>query len=148
MIVGRSFTREEDSPHGGKIVVLSYGLWMRKFGGNPNIVGSALSLGNEPYTILGILGKTFVSDPEADILLPFQFDPNSNNQGHYFQAAGRLKPGVTVAQANALLKVAADQFRHQYPDSLDPQDGFAVEPLRDTVFRNWSPPSVLHQRVS
>ena len=55
--------------------------------------------------------------PEADIWLPFQFDPNSTNQGHYFLAAGRLKPGVTLAQANAQLKLAADQFRRRYPDA-------------------------------
>jgi putative ABC transport system permease protein len=132
-MLGRTFTPQEDSPNGGKVVVLSYGLWQRKFGGNPNIIGTALSLGNEPYTIVGVLNNSFVSDPEADILLPFQFDPNSTNQGHYFKAAGRLKPGVTQAQANALLKVAADQFRRRYPDALGPKDGFAVEPLRDSI---------------
>ena len=132
-MLGRTFTPQEDSPNGGKVVVLSYGLWQRKFGGNPNIIGSALSLGNEPYTIVGVLNQSFVSDPEADILLPFQFDPNSTNQGHYFKAAGRLKPGVTLAQANALLKVAADQFRRRYPDALGPKDGFGVEPLRDSI---------------
>ncbi len=132
-MLGRTFTPQEDSPNGGKVVVLSYGLWQRKFGGNPNIIGSALSLGNEPYTIVGVLNQSFVSDPEADILLPFQFDPNSTNQGHYFRAAGRLKPGVTLAQANALMKVAADQFRRRYPDALGPKDGFAVEPLRDSI---------------
>jgi putative ABC transport system permease protein len=132
-LLGRSFTPQEDSPNGGKVVVLSYGLWQRKFGGNPNIIGSALSLGNEPYTIVGVLNKSFVSDPEADILLPFQFDPNSTNQGHYFLAAARLKPGVTLAQANALMKVAADQFRRRYPDAIDPKQGFAVQPLRDSI---------------
>jgi putative ABC transport system permease protein len=131
--LGRTFTPQEDSPNGGKVVVLSYGLWQRKFGGNPNIIGSSLSLGNEPYTIVGVLNQSFVSDPEADILLPFQFDPNTTNQGHYFKAAGRLKPGVTLAQANALLNVAADQFRRRYPDALGPKNGFAVEPLRDSI---------------
>jgi predicted permease len=133
VMLGRTFTQQEDSPNGGKVVVLSYGLWQRKFGGNPNIAGTALSLGNEPYTIVGVLGKSFLSDPESDIFLPFQFDPNSSNQGHYFMAAGRLKPGVTLAQANALLKVAAGQFRRRYPDAIDPQEGFGVEPLRDTI---------------
>ncbi|MFL6303569.1 MAG: ABC transporter permease [Candidatus Sulfotelmatobacter sp.] len=133
VMLGRTFTPQEDSPNGGKVVVLSYGLWKRRFGGNPNIVDSALSLGNEPYTIVGVLGKSFFSDPEADILLPFQFDPNSANQGHYFLAAGRLKPGVTLTQANAMLKVAADQFRRQYPEALDTHEGFAVQLLRDSI---------------
>ena len=133
VILGRTFTTKEDSPNGGKVAVLSYGLWQRRFGGNPKIIGTALSLGNEPYTVVGVLGKSFVSDAEADILLPFQFDPNSTNQGHYFSAAARLKPGVTLAQANALLKVTADQFRRRYPRWLRPKEVFAVEPLRDMV---------------
>ena len=132
-MLGRTFTPQEDSPNGGKVVVLSYGLWQRKFGGNPNIIGTALSLGNEPYTIVGVLGKSFVSAPEADIFLPFQFDPNSTDQGSYFEAAARLKPGVSLAQANALLKLAADQFRRRYPDVAGPKEGFAVEPLRDSI---------------
>jgi putative ABC transport system permease protein len=133
IMLGRAFTPQEDSPDGGKVVVLSYGLWKRRFGSNPNIVGTTLSLGNEGYTVVGVLGKSFFSDPEADILLPFQFDPNSTNHGHYFLAAGRLKPGVTIAQANALLKVAADQFRRQYPVVFDIHEGFAVQPLRDSI---------------
>jgi putative ABC transport system permease protein len=131
--LGRTFTQQEDSPNGGKVVILSYGLWQRKFGGNPNIVGSALSVGNEPYTIVGVLAKSFFADPEADIWLPFQFDRNTNNQGHYFTAAGRLKPGVTLAQGNALLKVTSDQFRRRYPLALGPKESFGVEPLRDSI---------------
>jgi putative ABC transport system permease protein len=133
LALGRTFTAEEDSPHGAKVVVLSYGLWQRRFGGSSNIIGSPLPLGNETYTIVGVLGPSFVSDPEADILLPFQFDRNSTNQGHYFSAAARLKPGTTLAQANALLKVVADQFRHRYPHWLRPANGFGVEPLRDQM---------------
>jgi putative ABC transport system permease protein len=133
VILGRTFTDEEDRPNGGKVVVISYGLWQRKFGGNPNIVGTTLSLGNEPYTIIGVLSQSYVSDQESDIWLPFQFDPNSTNQGHFFLAAGRLKPGITVAQANAQLKLAADQFRRRYPGVVGPQEGFAVQPLRDAI---------------
>jgi len=132
VLLGRTFTLQEDSPNGGKVVVLSYGLWQRKFGGNPKIVGQALSLGNEPYTIVGVLGRDFLSDPEADIWVPFQFEPNSINQGHYFQAAGMLKPGVTLAQANAQMKLAYDQFKRKYPDA-DQKASFGVEPLRDTI---------------
>jgi predicted permease len=132
VMLGRTFTPQEDSPNGGKVVVLSYGLWQRKFGGDPNIVGEALSMGNEPYTILGVLGKNFLSDPEADIWLPFQFEPNSTNQGHFFLAAGMLKPGISLAQANAQMNLAAQQYLRKYP-LANPQQGFAVEPLRDTI---------------
>src|ERR1700678_3893031 len=132
VMLGRTFTPQEDAPNGGKVVVLSYGLWQRKFGGDPKVIGNALSLGNEPFTIIGILGQDFLSDPEADIWLPFQFEPNSTNQGHYFQAAGLLKPGVTLAQANAQMKLAARQYLRAYT-SADPQQSFAAQPLRDTV---------------
>jgi len=132
VMLGRSFTREEDLPHGGHVVVLSYGLWQRRFGGNPNIIGSSLSLGNEPYTIIGVLAQDFVSDPEADIFLPFQFEPVSTNQGHFFQAVGMLKPGVTLAQANAQMKLAFQQYLRAYPEA-NPEGGFGVEPLRDSI---------------
>ncbi|MFP5228758.1 MAG: ABC transporter permease [Acidobacteriota bacterium] len=132
VILGRTFTPQEDSPNGGHVVVISYGLWQRKFGGNPKIVGTALSLGNEPYTILGVIGKQFRSDPIADIWLPFQIDPNSTNQGHYFMAAARLRPGVTLAQANAQMKLAYQEFRRRWP-LADPKASFGVEPLRDSI---------------
>ena len=132
VILGRTFTRQEDSPNGGKVVVLSYGLWQRKFGGNPNVIGSALPLGNEPYTILGVVGKDFFTDPQVDIWLPFQFEPVSTNQGHFFLAAAMLKPGLTIAQADAQLKLAAADFHREYPMS-NPQMGFAVQPLRDAI---------------
>jgi putative ABC transport system permease protein len=132
VMLGRTFTPQEDSPNGGHVVVISYGLWQRKFGGNPKIVGTALSLGNEPYTILGVLGQSFQSDPVSDIWLPFQIDPNSTNQGHYFLAAARLKPGVTLAQANAQLKLAYEEFRRRWT-LADPKAGFGVQPLRDSI---------------
>jgi putative ABC transport system permease protein len=132
VLLGRTFTPQEDSPNGGRVVVLSYGLWQRKFGGNPNVIGSSLSLGNEPYTIIGVLGREFRTDPEAELWVPFQFQPNSTNQGHFFQAAAMLRPGVTLDQANAQMKLAYAEFRRKFPDA-SPQDGFAVEPLRDSI---------------
>ncbi|HEX3985937.1 MAG TPA: ABC transporter permease [Acidobacteriaceae bacterium] len=131
--LGRTFTPQEDSPNGGHVVVISYGFWQRKFGGAPHIVGRSISLSNEAYTIIGVLGQSFVTDPAADIWVPFQIDPNSTNLGHYFLVAGRLKPGVTLAQANAQLKLAANEYRRRHPDDMDPKDGFAVQPLRDSI---------------
>jgi putative ABC transport system permease protein len=133
IMLGRTFTPQEDSPNGGHVVVISCGFWQRKFGSNPNIVGTSISLSNESYTIVGVLGKSFVTDPEADIWVPFQIDPNSTNLGHYFLTAGRLKPGVTLAQANAQLKLVADQFRRLHPEDLDYNDSFGVQPLRDSI---------------
>jgi predicted permease len=133
VMLGRTFTPQEDLPNGGKVVVLSYGLWQRNFGGDPKIVGNSLSLGNEPYTIVGVLAKSFQSDSEAEIWLPFQFDPNSTNQGDYFSVAGMLKPGVTLAQANAQMEVASQQFHRDWPAR---SEKFVVEPLRDSIVSN------------
>jgi predicted permease len=132
VMLGRTFTKQEDAPNGGKVVVLSYGLWQRKFGGNPNVIGTSLSLGNEPHTIVGVLGKDFFTDPQVDIWLPFQFEPQSTNQGHFFLASAMLKPGVTMAQANAQMKLVGPEFHREYPES-NPQQSFAVQPLRDTI---------------
>ena len=133
--LGRTFTKQEDSQNGGHVVVLSYGLWQRRFGGNPNVIGQSLSLAGEPYTIIGVLGRDFRSDPEAEIWIPFQFEANSVNQGHFFMGAAMLKPDVTVAQANAQMKLAYAEFRRKFPDA-DPKGGFAVQPLRDSIVRD------------
>jgi predicted permease len=134
-MLGRTFTPQEDAPNGGHVVVLSYGLWQLKFGGRPDIIGKSLQLGNEPYTIVGVLGRDFVSDPEAEIWIPFQFEPNSTNQGHFFRAAAMLKPGVTVAQANAQMKLAWQQYLRTFPKA-NQQGGFGVEALRDSIIKD------------
>ncbi|HEY3840633.1 MAG TPA: ABC transporter permease [Bryobacteraceae bacterium] len=131
-IAGRSFTAEEDRPHGGRNVILSYGLWQRRFGGDRGVVGKTVDLSGEPYLILGVVGPDFHSDPVADAWLPFQFDPNSTDQAHYFSAAARLKPGVTLDRANAQMKLAGDEFRRRYP-LANSQQSFGVKPLQDQV---------------
>ena len=124
MLLGRTFTAEEDRPNGGRTTVLSYGLWKRKFGGDPSILGKAISLSGDPYTVIGVVGQSFSTDPVSDLWLPFQFDPNSTDQGHYFFVAGRLKPGVTLAQANAQLKLAAAEFRRRVSGQPTRKEGF------------------------
>ena len=132
MMLGRTFTPQEDMPNGGNVAVLSYGMWQRRFGGNPRIVGSTLPLGGEPYTIIGVTGKDFAVDTESDLWLPFQFEPNSTNQGHFFRVAAMLKPGITLEQANAQMKLALTQFVRLYAIK-NAGFGFVVEPLRDSI---------------
>jgi putative ABC transport system permease protein len=135
MILGRTFTPQEDQPNGGNVAVLSYGFWKRKFGADPNIVGHTISLSGETYNILGVAGPGFNADPAADLWLPFQFPPNSTDQAHYFRAAGRLKPGITLDQAKAQLKLAYTEFRRRYPEA-DPKASFSAEPLKDAIIGN------------
>ncbi len=130
--LGRTFTPQEDLPNGGQVVILSYGLWQRRFGGDPSVIGRSLQLGNEPHTIVGVLDKDFLSDPAADIWLPFQFDPASRDSNHFFRVTARLKPGVTLAQANAQLQLATAQYHRDYPQA-DTKQQFAVGMLRDSI---------------
>ncbi|HTB97438.1 MAG TPA: ABC transporter permease [Terracidiphilus sp.] len=130
--LGRTFTTEEDRPHGGKVVVLNYGLWQRRFAGDPAIVGKSISLGNEPYTVVGVIGKDFVADVQADLWMPFQFDPASTDPNIFFYVTGLLRPGVTVAQANAALLAAVPEYHREFPDT-DSRERFTVEPLRDSI---------------
>jgi putative ABC transport system permease protein len=131
LALGRTFTPQEDAPHGGNVVVLSYGLWQRRFGGDPTIAGKSISLGNEPYTVVGVIGKDFVGDVPADLWLPFQFDPASTDLNSAYFVTGLLQPGVSVAQANAALAAASPQYLREYPKSWDPH--FMVGPLRDSI---------------
>jgi putative ABC transport system permease protein len=130
--LGRTFTPQEDSPHAGRVVVLSYGLWQRSFGGEPAIVGKSISLGNEPYAVVGVVGKGFVGDVQADLWLPFQIDPVSSDGNVSFYVTGLLQPGVTVAQANAQLQAVAHEFRREFP-SLAWVSHFRVGPLLDSI---------------
>ena len=77
--LGRTFTAEEDAPNGGHVVVISHGLWQRRYGGDEGVTGRTISLGNEPYTIIGVLSRRFQPEEPSDLWLPFQFDPNSQN---------------------------------------------------------------------
>jgi putative ABC transport system permease protein len=134
LAAGRTFTAAEDSPNGGHAVVLSYGLWKSRFGGNPNVIGSAVQLDGQPYLIVGVVGRGFVTDTPADLWIPFQFDLNSQDMAHFFTVAARLKPGITVAQANAQLRLAGDQYRRTYgSDALAAEDGFSVVSLQESM---------------
>ncbi|MGH9742981.1 MAG: ABC transporter permease, partial [Candidatus Acidiferrum sp.] len=133
---GRTFTSEEDRPNSGHFVMLSFGLWNRRFGADPKIIGKTISLGGDPYTVVGVIGRDFVTDPPADAWIPLQIDPNSSDQGHTFVAAGRLRPGVNLDAARAELQLAGAQFRQKFPGVKGPQDGFTVELLQDAIVSN------------
>ena len=98
-----------------RLVVLSDGLWRRRFGGDRNLVGKAILLEGEPYVVTGVLGARFTADPAADIWLPLDADPNTVSHSHTFRVAGRLKPGITLEMAKAQMKLAEDQFQLKFP---------------------------------
>ncbi len=133
ILLGRTFTPAEDSPHGGNVVVLNYGLWKRRFGGDPGIIGRNIQLDGQPYLVVGVIARDFYTEPVGDLWLPFQFDLTSQDMAHYFGVAARLKPGISLPMADAQLKLAADEFRRTYPGGLGPQAGFGVTSLQETI---------------
>jgi putative ABC transport system permease protein len=135
MALGRTFSADEDRPGGPAVAVISNGLWRSRYGSDPGIINRTIDLGGEPYSVIGVLGPTFTSDPPSDIWLPLKPDPNSVDQGHYLRGTARLKLGITLAQAQAAMKLAAEQFKRKFPSPsvLGPQDSFTAVPLRDRV---------------
>ena len=98
-----------------------------------------MSLSGDSYEVIGVLSASFNSaqfDPFADVWTPFQMDPASVDQAHYFTAAARLKPGVTLAMVDTQLRGTADQFRSKFPNMLGPQASFGVQLLQERVVRN------------
>lgn len=131
--VGRTFSADEDRPGGARVAVLSHSLWTRRFGAGPRIVGQTIKLNNDMYTVVGVLTASFQPDPPIDLWLPLQADPNSTNQGHYLAAAGRLKPGVSLATARAHMKVVGEAFRRANPKWMDDQESVDVRPLQEQI---------------
>ena len=136
---GRTFTQDEDSPRGPRVVVMSFGLWQRRYGSDPDLVGKTILLGGEPYTVIGILGADFVPEFPNDLWLPFQADPNSTNNAFYFRAAARLQPGVPLDRAKAALDIAAGEFKRRFPATMGPGITFTAEPMAETMVRNIRP---------
>ena len=144
LALGRAFNEDEDSAQGANVVVLSYGLWKRRFGGDEQIIGKEISLDKEWYTVIGVTGESFHSEPEAQLWIAFHFNLNSVDQFHSFGVTARLKPGVTLAQANAQLNTASEAARRD--SSLpDPDYQFQLRTFRDAMVRYVRPSLLLLQ---
>ncbi|HEX5438019.1 MAG TPA: ABC transporter permease [Gemmatimonadaceae bacterium] len=137
-VLGRTFTEQEDLPNAGRFVVISKPLWQQRFRGDPHIVGTSISLGGDPYTVIGVLDDFSLSDlgGTPDVLVPWQFDPNTTDQGHYFLVGGRLKPGVTLDQANAELQHATAEYRAVFPRGVAPTNSFFAEKIGEVLVAN------------
>jgi predicted permease len=116
-VLGRLFTRQDDQPNAAKTVLLTYGYWQRHFGGDKNVVGRSITLDGTAREIIGVLPQSFrfLDYDETQILLPMQFDRSKTKLGNFsYNGVARLKPGVTLQQANAdlarLIPIAIRSF--------------------------------------
>ncbi len=117
-MLGRVFTAEEEQPGRNRVVVLSHSLWRRRFGGDPGVLNKTISLSDEPYIIVGIMPPGFQFPENTEIWGPLAPDEGMRGArfGFFLPVVGRLKPGVTRAQAQADLDVVANQIEKQFPD--------------------------------
>ena len=146
-VVGRTFFAKEDQIGAAPVVLLSEGLWKRKFGGSADAVGKSVSLNGTSYTIVGVIPGDFHYASgnfrfNTDIFVPIgQWDAplfRDRRTGMGMDAVGRLAPGVTLAQAQADMDGIAHNLATAYPD-VDKGSGVAMLPLRDDVVGNIRP---------
>jgi putative ABC transport system permease protein len=127
--LGRGFTKEEDTPGGARTAILSDALWRNRFGANAALVGQTVTLNEQSVTIVGVLPPRLHHHFEADVVVPLQARPNANYDPNS-AVVGRLKPGVTLQQAQAELKLIAEKFRAAYPKQMFDGESVYAEPYR------------------
>jgi predicted permease len=145
--LGRVFAPDEDSPGKPATAVLSYGMWLRHFGGDPRMIGKSITLNGVPYEVVGIMPRAFSLPREvlptldgaeqADILLPLPMplDAAQNRDHEDYNIMGKLNPGVSVAPAQAEMDTITARLRHDYPQTYPPNGGltFSIVPLLEQV---------------
>ena len=133
LAAGRSFLPEEDVPNGPRVALISHGLWLRRFGGDPQAVGRTLPLDGAPALIVGVLPIHFEMPTltEADILLPLALDESRETAGRAFRVFARLPNGLTAAQARLQMQPYFNDALQTVPPAFRKEIGFQVRPVRD-----------------
>jgi putative ABC transport system permease protein len=139
--IGRVFAAGEDQPGSQRVVLLSYPFWQRRFGGDSSIVGKSLTLNGEGYTVVGVMPARFQfpsSDDEVWVPLALTPQQAANRNRHYLQVVARLKPGVTLTQAQTEMSTIATRLQQQYPQA-NADLGAAVMSLREHLVGDIKP---------
>jgi putative ABC transport system permease protein len=132
-VIGRTFTVEEDEPGRDSVMMLSYGLWQRRFGGDKNIIGKTVALSGATRTVIGVMPPEFrfpSKDTEFWTPLAPPTDLKEQRSAFWLNVIGRLKPGVTLEQARAEMETIAKRLEQQYPDA-NSNFGTNLVPLRE-----------------
>jgi len=129
---GRTFTREEGEPGSDPVVILSHRLWQARFGGDPAAVGRTLTIEESPFTVVGVMPPAFdFPNPNVDIWLPRRFDEEDRmvRRSHQWRVIGRLREGVSRAQAQAEMNTVAGRLAQEHPAHMEGW-GVNVQPFR------------------
>ncbi len=116
--LGRGFTAAEDQPNGAPVVILSHGLWQRRFGGDPQLIGRAITLDGQSRTVIGVTPPGFQFPAELDVWLPLALDTNGSGKRMVFvNVVGRLKPGMTPEAARSDLTAILRRMSPSFPNN-------------------------------
>jgi putative ABC transport system permease protein len=119
-LLGRAFGADEDRPGSAKVAMIGEGLWKRRFGGDPSVVGRHLTLNSIDHTVIGIAPASLALLSNGDLWTPMTIDPGREIRlNHVILAVGRLRPGATLEQAQAEMDVVAGQVSQQYPETKE-----------------------------
>ena len=119
-VLGRSFAADEDRPGSAKVAMIGEGLWKRRFGGDPSIIGRHLTLSGVDTTVVGIAPAALALLSNGDLWTPMTIDPGREIRlNHVILAVGRLRPGTTIEQAQAEMNVVAERVSQQYPETKE-----------------------------
>ena len=135
-VLGRWFSPDDDRPGTPETVILTHGYWQRRFGGDPGIIGRAITIAATPREVIGVMPASFsLRGAPAALIVPFRFDPDQPPAVFCCLGVARLEPGATLAQANADVARMVDGWRRleNRPQLDDLQLGPAVRPLKDDV---------------
>ena len=136
---GRVFADEDDRPGAAPVVVISHGLWQRRFGGDPAIVGRQVTLNGRGYTVVGVMPQGFLFPNRAELWVPLGqlSQPSWGNRDNHLGLFGvaRLKDGVTLDEARADLNMIAANLEEQYPDT-NRDERASLTPLQETYVRD------------
>jgi putative ABC transport system permease protein len=142
-LLGRVFTTEDDRPSSAPVVVLSHSLWRERFDADPNIVGRVIAFGGRGHTIIGLMPREFEFPKGASVWTPLSGAMPQRvveNRGAVFlQAIGRLKPGVTLNQAEAELNTIIGRLAVEHPETESSGHRVVITPLGEYVFGNARP---------
>ncbi len=118
-LLGRVFRAGEDTPNGPRVAIISYAMWMTRFGGDSSVLGTVLRANGQPYTIVGVMPAGYVFPDNARIWLPLQLDPLAlpRDGGQWLTVVGMLKPDIALAQANRDFSGIAQQLQKEHPDT-------------------------------
>lgn len=126
-VIGRFFAKEDET--GFPVVVLSYEIWQRRFGGDTGVVGQSMLEEGAPATIIGVAPAGFNLGWEADLFRPFSIEGGPQDTGHQYTVALRLKPGIRLEQLHDELQIRERGFRRTFPDAMKESEIVATQSL-------------------